>query len=208
MYVPQEFVQQDKQTLHAFMREHSFATLITQQAGAPFATHVPLLLHSDQGEYGTLIGHMARANPQWQEFSGVSEVLAIFHGPHAYVSPAWYQGGQGVPTWNYATVHAYGAPRLIEGEDALLEMLKEITGFYESGYETPWQLDVTNERLKKLTSAIVGFKIPIIRLEGKFKLNQNRALADQLVVAEKLGQGDSASRAVANLMQHGLQGKD
>ena len=87
-------------------------------------------------------------------------------------------------------------------------MLKEITGFYESGYEMPWHLDVTNERLKKLTSAIVGFKIPIVRLEGNFKLNQNRALADQMAVAAKLGQGDSASRAVANLMQHGLQGKD
>ena len=208
MYVPQEFVQEDKQVLHAFMREHSFATLITQQAGAPFATHVPLLLHSDEGEHGTLIGHMARANPQWQHFSGVSEVLAIFHGPHAYVSPAWYPGEQGVPTWNYATVHAYGAPRLIEDDDALLGVLKEITGFYESGYETPWQLDVTNERLKKLTSAIVGFKIPIIRLEGKFKLSQNRALADQLAVAAKLSQSDPASRAVANLMQHGLQGGD
>lgn len=208
MYVPQEFVQEDKQVLHAFMREHSFATLITQQAGAPFATHVPLLLHSDEGEHGTLIGHMARANPQWQQFSGVTEALAIFHGPHAYVSPAWYPGGQGVPTWNYATVHAYGAPRLIEGDDALLGVLKEITGFYESGYEMPWQLDVTNERLKKLTSAIVGFKIPIIRLEGKFKLSQNRGLVDQLAVAEKLGQGDPASRAVANLMQHGLPGGD
>ena len=127
MYIPKLFREEDISTLHQLMQAYSFATLVTQHDGAPYASHLPLTLCPEAGPFGTLMGHMARANPQWRDFEvdGEQEVLVIFQGPHTYVSPSWYAVQPSVPTWNYAAVHAYGMPRLIEDEAELYEALQQ-----------------------------------------------------------------------------------
>jgi len=114
MYLPKPFREDDPARLHALIRAHGFATLISERDGEPFASHLPLLLDAERGPRGTLLGHMARANPQWRSFDQGRAALAIFHGPHCYVSPSWYANAPAVPTWNYAAVHAYGRPRVLE----------------------------------------------------------------------------------------------
>ena len=202
MYIPKLFRERDQAVLHALMREHSFATLVSQQEGAPFASHLPMLLQANAGEQGTLIGHMARANPQWRGFEPEREVLTIFQGPHVYVSPSWYEGELNVPTWNYAAVHAYGVPRIVEDHDELYAILKNSVQMYEAGFDEPWAFDLPAEFVDKMMRAIVGFAIPITRLEGKYKLNQNRAPEDRQGVVEALGHyRDDLSTGVADLMR-------
>jgi len=113
MYIPNSHRADDRAQLHGLMRQYNFATLVTQHEDAPFATHLPFLLDTERGAHGTLLAHLARANPQWRDFVAGREVLVIFQGPHAYISPSWYQVHPSVPTWNYAVVHAYGVPRII-----------------------------------------------------------------------------------------------
>ncbi len=201
MYIPDAFREADQTTLHQVIRDHSFATLVSHSAGALFASHLPLLLDAARGDRGTLRGHMARANPQWRDFNDGAEVLAIFHGPHAYISPSWYETHPAVPTWNYVAVHAYGIPRMIEDRAELLELLKASVQLYESGFEKPWQLDVPEKFLEKMMDMIVGFEIPISRLEGKLKLNQNRPAADRGSVIRELNRSsDPVAIAIAELM--------
>ena len=130
MYIPKLFREEDVSVLHALMQTYSFATVVTQHEGVPYATHLPLTLRPEQGPYGTLIGHMARANPQWRDFGmqgeGEQEALVIFQGPHTYVSPSWYTVHPSVPTWNYAAVHAYGVPEIVDDEAALYTMLQHL----------------------------------------------------------------------------------
>src|SRR4051812_43436003 len=171
MYVPASFQMSDAAELHAFMRKHSFAMLVTQGEGGMTATHLPLLLDADAGPHGTLLGHMARANPQWRDVAG--EALVIFAGPHAYVSPTWYESPGTVPTWNYVAGHAYGAVQLVEDRDGLHDILTRTTSVYERRMPQPWSYDVDDPELDKMLKAIVGFRIEISRLEGKAKLNQN-----------------------------------
>ncbi|AMV40912.1 FMN-binding negative transcriptional regulator [Planctomyces sp. SH-PL62] len=171
MYVPASFRMSDASELYSFMRTHSFAVLVTHGEGGMTATHLPLLLDADAGPRGTLIGHMARANPQWRDVAG--DALVIFSGPHAYVSPTWYETPGTVPTWNYATVHAYGALQLVEGRDELHDILTRTTSVYERRMPEPWSYDVDDPDIDKMLRAIVGFRIEITRLEGKMKLNQN-----------------------------------
>ncbi len=205
MYIPKSFREEDAATLHPLIQAYSFATLVSQRDGAPFASHLPLILHPGEGPNGTLIGHMARANPQWQDFDGEQEVLAIFQGPHAYVSPSWYTVQPSVPTWNYAAVHAYGVPRLIADEAELYGALQALVQTYEASQAQPWTLDEPNDFLHNMMRAIVGFSIPITRLEGKYKLSQNRSPVDQEQVVQRLvAQGEPLETAVAELMQERL----
>jgi transcriptional regulator len=207
MYIPNLFREDDLSVLHPLMQTYSFATLVTQHDGAPYATHLPLTLRPEEGPFGTLIGHMARANPQWRDFDvdGEREVLVIFQGPHTYVSPSWYTVQPSVPTWNYAAVHAYGVPRLIEGEAALYEALQGLVQTYEASQEQPWTLNGPDDFLRKMMRAIVGFAIPITRLEGKYKMSQNRSPEDQERVVQQLAsQGEPFDSAVAALMQQRL----
>src|SRR5579884_2986746 len=141
MYIPKAFRQDDLATLHKLMRECSFATLITQQDGTPLATHLPFILDAERGPYGTLFGHIARANSQWHTFEEGQEALVIFQGPHAYITPSWYEAKLAVPTWNYAVVHAYGVPRLIEDKTVLSGLLQTLVQTYEAGFETPWTFE-------------------------------------------------------------------
>lgn len=202
MYIPKSFREDDVSVLHRLMQTYSFATLVTQHDGAPYATHLPLMLCPDEGPFGTLIGHMARANPQWRDFDAEREVLVIFQGPHTYVSPSWYTVQPSVPTWNYAAVHAYGAPRLIEDEAELYEALQQLAQTYEAPREQPWTLSGPDDFMRKMMRAIVGFAIPISRLEGKYKLSQNRSPEDRVQVVQQLAaQGELLGTAVAALMR-------
>src|SRR5438105_15403048 len=180
------------------MRDQSFATLVSQHDGAPVATHLPLLLRDDPPPWGTLVGHMARANPQWQGFAGGEEVLAIFQGPHAYVSPSWYETAPAVPTWNYVAVHAYGVPRLIESGPDRRAIVEEMVRAYEADFAAPWRLeDQPAEFVERMLRGVVGFEIRLTRVEGKAKLSQNRSEADRRgVVAALEASGDPVSRHV------------
>ncbi|MCA9095382.1 MAG: FMN-binding negative transcriptional regulator, partial [Planctomycetaceae bacterium] len=179
MYLPETFVERDAAVLARVIREESFATLISQHAGAPFASHVPLLLEegtrSAEGELrGRLIGHVARANPQWKSADGET-VLAIFHGPHAYVSPTCYGQGDAVPTWNYIAVHVSGKLTIIEDRERLREIVARTVEYFEATREPRWSLEQASEEfIEKLLGGIVGFEIEIERVEGKFKLSQNQ----------------------------------
>jgi transcriptional regulator len=201
MYIPKLFREDDLGTLHSLMREYSFATIITQHNGAPFASHLPFLLQADEGPYGTLVGHMAHANPQWQDFAAAQEALVIFQGPHAYISPSWYAVHPSVPTWNYAVVHAYGSPQVIDNSTALYEVLQALVQTYEAPSPRPWAFDVPEAYLHNMLRGIVGFCMRITRLEGKYKLSQNRPAQDYPRIVEALQQrGDALSTDVAALM--------
>lgn len=202
MYIPSSFRVDDPAPLHELMRQYSFAILVTQHEGAPFATHLPFLLDAGRGPHGTLLAHMARANPQWRGFAGGQPALVIFQGPHSYISPSWYEPiAPSVPTWNYATVHAYGVPKVVEERDALQAMLGRLVDTHEATFERPWRMELPDDYLDKMTRAIVGFEIEITRLEGKFKLSQNRSENDQRRVAAELAQSEHAlDMGVAELM--------
>jgi transcriptional regulator len=178
MYVPASFRITDSEKLSAFIDRYSFATLVTNNANSPFATHLPLQLLRDDGSQGTLVGHLARANPQWQHFGSDQEVLAMFQGPHSYISPSWYTVAESVPTWNYAAVHVYGFARVLEDRQRIDTILNDLIATYESGFESPWKPQLSKDYRDKMVQAIVAFEIRITRIEGKFKLGQNRSAQD------------------------------
>jgi transcriptional regulator len=197
MYTPRHFAETRLEVLHQTIRENPFASLVSHGAGGLVATHLPFLLDPERGELGTLRAHMARANPQWRDFSS-DEVLVVFEGPHAYISPSWYAADLAVPTWNYLAVHAYGTPALLTDEAEALALLSDQVSHFESPFEQPWSAaTLPSTYLDPLVKAIVAFEIPITRLEGKAKMSQNRA-QDQIRVAGKLESfGDPTSLAVA-----------
>ncbi len=141
MYIPKAFREEDIEILRAFMQGNNFAILVTMQDGVPLATHLPLILDCENGPYGTLRGHMARANTQWRTFDEKKEVLVIFPGPHAYISPSWYvsEPETSVPTWNFVAVHAYGIPRIVSDEELLYTLLKDSVDTFEAGFANPGQ---------------------------------------------------------------------
>ncbi len=202
MYIPKAFREDDINTLHTFMRTYSFATLVTQQDGVPFASHLPFLLDTEHGPRGTLLAHMARANQQWQAFDSAQEVLVIFQGPHAYISPSWYEVELSVPTWNYTAVHAYGLPRLIEEQTSLYNLLKTLIHTHEARLENPWPFQLPADYIQKMMQSIIGFEIRITRLEGKFKLSQNRTATERNNVITALqASPDTLATGVAELMR-------
>jgi transcriptional regulator len=205
MYVPASFRETDLDVLHAFVEQHSFAILVSDAGGEPFGTHLPFLLDRQRGPHGTLVGHMARANPHWQTAAG-KRALAIFHGPHAYISPAWYESENVVPTWNYVAVHAYGTLQAIDDRERLLEVLRQTVDRYESSRPVPWRLESQkDEFLARMLDAIVGFEIPIDRFEGKWKLNQNHPAERRGQVIRALESSSSPdAAAIARLMEETL----
>lgn len=202
MYVPRAFREDRQQILHALIRQHSFGTLITFGDGGLTASHLPFLLDPSRGSHGTLLGHLARANSQWESFAGPQEALAVFQGPNAYISPRWYEAPLSVPTWNYVAVHAYGPPRLVTDEGTLRRILEASVGTYEASFEEPWSMArLPDDYVQRMMEAIVGFEIPVSRLEGKLKLSQNRPPADRRAVVDGLRrQGGALERATAELM--------
>lgn len=201
MYLPKSFEVVDSDTLVDVMSRYSFATLITTSDSVPFATHLPVLHRPQAGTAGTLVGHVARANPQWQQFANSTESLTIFSGPHAYVSPSWYATELAVPTWNYIAVHAYGIPRVIDDEAWLVDLLDEMVRRYEASRPQPWPNQLPEDFRRNLLKSIVGFEMPISRIEGKFKLSQNRPAQDQANVLRELSASTNPeSCAVASWM--------
>ncbi len=203
MYIPASFRVDDVGELTAFIREYGFGTIVTSTpAGALQATHVPLLLEGDAAEGGRLLCHMARANPQWRQLDAAREVLCIFTGPHAYVSPTLYAPGNNVPTWNYTAVHVTALPRIIGQPEELESILSELVQQYESARSTPWIDTNEAEYRQQLVQAIVGIELRIVRVEGKYKLSQNRPHEIEQII-EGLAHGPHADeRATARFMQH------
>lgn len=200
MYIPSHFAVTDRQRLHDFIGAHSFGMLVSQHGDEPFATHLPLLLRRDEGTHGTLIGHMAKANPHWQSADGRT-VLAVFAGPHAYISPAWYEAQHVVPTWNYVAVHVYGTLHAIHEPDKLTEILTESLAEFEDP-DSSWTFDPASEFAVKLRQQIVGFRIDINRIEGKWKLNQNHPRERREKVMNALRKrGDGDALAIAESME-------
>ena|ERR1700722_13244940 len=200
MYVPKLFAVEDLQQLHDFMDEFNFATIVTERAGELTASHIPFLLDRGAEPYGALRAHVAIGNPQLEDFRAGARALVIFQGPHTYVSPSWYVQPQNVPTWNYTVVHAYGVPT-IGDQSATLAHLKQLVAKHEKGFERPWDFDPNAAWIQRLLPGIAAFEIKIEKLQGKFKLNQNRTPADRAGVIEALGESeDPLQRAVARFM--------
>jgi transcriptional regulator len=202
MYTPPHFKEERPEALHAFIRQHAFGLLISPGPQGMEATHVPFLLDTDGEGPGRLRAHLSRANRQWQHLEAAGEVLAIFSGPHAYISASWYTERTDVPTWNYVAVHAYGRARLVEPEK-VRPMLAELSGKYEAASAAPWTLDEVPEgSLQAMTKGIVGIEIELTRLQGKWKLSQNRSPEDQQRVIQALkARGGPDDLAMATLME-------
>ncbi|HET9853705.1 MAG TPA: FMN-binding negative transcriptional regulator [Methylomirabilota bacterium] len=203
MYVPKQFQITDTAWCHALMRAQSFAVMITaDDAGAPFATHLPILVDPARGSLGTLRGHVARANPHWHYVAAGRPTLVIFSGAHAYISPSWYATHPSVPTWNYVAVHATGTGTLVEEPERVKTLLADLVRTHESGGPTAWSFEsLAADYLAGMQRGIVAFEIPIERLEGKAKLSQNRDAVDQARTREALAASDDPlARAVAALM--------
>ncbi len=205
MYVPKSFAVSDRSVLDDFIASNSFATLISTVNGTLFATHLPLILDRTEYAQGVLLGHVARANLHWRAFDGQREALAIFSGPHAYISPSWYGTAPAVPTWNYAVVHVYGVPRLVEDETWLAHLVDRLVAIYEAGLPQPWPGVLPADFKASLLRAIVGFVMDIKQVEGKFKLGQNRPLDDQLRVLRHLeASTDPVAQALGALTKQQL----
>lgn len=204
MYIPEFNRLKDHAAALEFVKANPFAIMVSVSEGSPFATHIPVLVTEAAG--GILLrGHLARANPHWKMLEQERETLAIFHGPHAYISPSLYGSRESVPTWNYAVVHAYGHARVFHEAELLTDVLLETIGQFEQAYLDQWR--GLNEKYRaKMLSEIVGFEIPVERVEAKFKLSQNLPRADQARVIQSLeSSADSAASGVAKLMKdHGL----
>jgi transcriptional regulator len=207
MYLPSAFIEADLATLHRQIEGTRLATLVTFGERGLQANHVPLLLNPEEGPNGTLHGHLSKANPQWREMEAGAEMLVIFQGPDAYVSPSFYpskaEHGQAVPTWNYLAIHAYGIPEVVHDVDRLRTLVSTLTAKHEAGRPKPWTLeDAPADYIAKMLNAIVGFTIPIGRLEGKRKLTQNRSAADIAGVREGLAASSELNdNEIARLMR-------
>jgi transcriptional regulator len=209
MYQPAHFQENRGEVLAALMRAHPFATLVTTAADGLGADHLPMEYDPLPAPFGTLRGHVARANPLWRGASGAA--LAIFQGPHAYISPAWYpsklEAGKAVPTWNYAVVHAHGPLRFFEDRQQLRDLVEMLTDRHEAGRPHPWRVsDAPEDYLEQMLKAIVGFEMPLTRLVGKWKLSQNRAAADRAgVIAGLNAERGIHALEMANLIKETLQ---
>jgi transcriptional regulator len=184
MYIPRSFAETDAKVLYEFMREHNFAAFVTQKDGQMVASHLPFMVDTERG---VLKAHLARANNQWKGFDG-SGALVIFQGAHAYVSPTWYEAHPSVPTWNYATVHVYGVPQIVDDDATIRAMLGELVENHEHGRDPEWEMHLPEDYYAKMAQSIVVFELPISRVEGKFKLSQNRSEVDQESVIAHLSE--------------------
>lgn len=202
MYVPRAFAVDDIKILHQQMQASPLPVLVTHASQGLLASHVPMLLNPDEGPCGTLYGHLARANPHWQDLAQGTEALVIFAGEQAYISPTFYPGkadhGKAVPTWNYLAVHAYGMAEVFDDAERLLALVSRLSDRHEANRPAPWAVsDAPADYVDSMLKAIVGFRLPITRLQGKRKLSQNRDARDQAGVRQGL-------LANPNLQDHAL----
>jgi transcriptional regulator len=207
VYIPSSNAEHRPEVMLDYMEAHPLGTLVTSSSEGMIATHLPLLVDRTRGAHGTLAGHIARANPQQRQARDGDEALVIFSGHDAYITPAFYptkaRDGKVVPTWNYVAVHAYGTLRFVSDPTALRRHLEALTSRHESSRETPWAVsDAPESYIERQLGAIVGVEIEITRLEGKWKMSQNRAAEDiDGVIAGLEASGDAAAREVAGIVR-------
>jgi transcriptional regulator len=194
LYVPPQFRVDDPEALLAFVEKNAFGTLVSSGPAGLHVSHIPFLPERGDGGRIRLLGHVARGNDQWTALEGAQHLVAIFQGPHAYVSPTWYANHPSVPTWNYAVVHAHGKARLMD-EAELHDLLMRLSATYEAGNAKPWRMsELPADYVATMLNAIVGFEIEVERLEGKFKLSQNRpAEAPRVIAALEAGEPELAA---------------
>jgi transcriptional regulator len=206
MYSPTYNRVEDRAELLAFMRANSFAVLVTGTGGTLHASHLPVLVNPAGEEKIRLDMHMAKNNPQWREFFD-DEVMVVFSGPHAYVSPRWYEDQERVPTWNYAAVHAYGVPKLIEDRQHKHQNQRELVKILDPQWLPKFDA-LRPEYVEKMLDGIVNFEIEVTRLETRWKLSQNRSRREMELIAAALeGSGDTAERQLAALTRRHLVGE-
>ena len=208
MYIPKHFEEPDVSVLHALIRSHPLSTWVTQADGELLVNHIPFLVDPSRGEHGTLVGHVARANPVWKSFSKEIPSAVVFQGPEGYISPSFYpakkEHGKVVPTWNYAVVHAHGLPQVIDDAAWLLKHVTAMTHAQESRLQpAEWKVsDAPADFIDSMVKMIVGIEIPISTLVGKWKMSQNRAMPDRLgTIAGLKARGDAGSEEVAAIVE-------
>lgn len=207
MYLPKQFEEPQVNVMWELIRNHPLATFVTLSSGGLNANHIPMSLSESPLPFGTLRGHIARANPLWSDFNAGIESLAVFLGPDAYISPSWYETkketGMVVPTWNYVVVHAYGMLRVIDDPSWLRSLLEDLTIHNEASFPRPWSVsDAPHEYTEKLIVSIVGIEMIITRLSGKWKVSQNQPPQNQASVVEKLKESDKlGGPSMANLVE-------
>jgi transcriptional regulator len=211
MYAAKSFREDRLSVLHDFIVEHSFAAVVSQGSQGMLASHVPLILDRTRGPKGALRGHFARANSHWQSLADV-EVLSIFQGPHAYISPSWYaskkEHGRVVPTWDYLAVHAYGTARVFDDAKELRTLLEGLTDQNEANRPASWKVaDAPDAYIEDAMRAIVGFELTLTRIEGIWKMSQNRPAADRAGAAAGLREGSPMDQQVAGWVERLGEGK-
>ena len=200
MHIPNYYKNENLEEVKDFLIENSFGILINNTSGRLTGTHIPMELDKDENGNDVLVGHISKANPQWKNFNESEEVLAIFNGPHAYVSSSWYEK-ENVPTWNYIAVHIYGNIKIVEGEE-LMNSLKKLVDKYEMNSENPVSVEKMSDTTLKQVNGIVGFSITINEIQAAYKLSQNRNESDYHNIVDKLeNDGDSISAEVAKEMK-------
>lgn len=199
MYIPHHYKNENIEEVKDFLTQSSFGILIHTVDGKPWGTHIPLELDMNTGGRDVLIGHLAKANPQWKNFENNPEVLCIFNGPHSYVSSSWYQEEE-VPTWNYIAVHIYGTLKIIEGEE-LMRHLKKLVDKYEMGSKDPIRIENLSKNTMKQVRGVVGFQIEINEIQAAYKLSQGRE-HDHSKIIQELGESQNpGSKGIAELMK-------
>lgn len=212
MYLPKHFQENRVEVLHDLIRSHPLATLITVSNGAPNANHIPMHVDDSPAPFGTLRGHVARANPILDDWQAAGETLAIFHGPDTYITPSWYETkketGKVVPTWNFVVVHAYGVVRVLDDPVSLREELDALIDNNEARFPEPWSLtDAPAEFTERLMQHIVAFEMPVTRLIGKWKVSQNQPRKNQEgVIAGLAGSGQAGADEMAAMVKQQMSG--
>jgi transcriptional regulator len=207
VYLPSHFAETRLEVLHGLIAAHPLGALVVATPGGLDANHIPFEVDPEPAPFGTLSGHIARANPLWRDAQRDADALVIFQGPSTYVSPAWYpaksETGRVVPTWNYAVVHAHGPLRFIDDRAWLRRFVERLTNRHEASRPEPWQVtDAPAEYVERQLGAIIGLEIPVRRLVGKWKVSQNRSAADRAGVIDALSrEGDQTGQAMARLVR-------
>lgn len=200
MYTPDQYENENLEEVKEFISKNAFGILVNQTNGRPWATHVPLELDVDSLGKDILVGHIAKANPQWQYFKEDEEVLAIFNGPHSYISSSWYKDEE-VPTWNYIAVHVYGKIKILDKAD-VLESLRKLVDKYEKSLEQPVSIDKLSEATMKQIVGVVGFQIAITEIQATYKLSQTRPEDHSQIIDQLEKTRNQNSKDVAHCMKH------
>ncbi len=205
MYIPQHYKNEDLSEVKEFIATHSFGILVNDLEGKPWATHTPLELTTDSGGRNILIGHIAKANPQWRAFAGNPRVLCIFHGPHSYVSSSWYKEEE-VPTWNYIAVHVYGSLQVMT-EEEVLAWLSSLVDHHEAGEKDPVSLHRMSDATLRQVRGVVGFRIQIEEIQAAYKLSQGREEDHARIISELSSKKDPGSKEISGIMNKRSSGR-